>query len=378
MKEWDESEFTDLLKENIQLPARAPTFFDLGGLTYSEKVFNNLYAYYLNPTGQHGLRDLFLQALSELIQEKTNQPGLQNTMWAEVQREVYTDAGNFIDLVVIEPEEGSSEPGHALVIENKINALLYNDLEDYFNHIQVSGRKIGVVLSVRKERPSHPGYVNISHSELMTKVIKGLPAVFVELDTRQLFLIKEFITHMQSFSMAQDLSSQYAFYFQYEDKIRAISKLEQTIRSDLFAQLGEACERLGLKLGAPYNSTLRYFYSQTSPVCYTVIMTDLFTSQHKLLIIIELNKQGMEHLDHINQIPFTDEEKKIRKETTRVRTTYLHYAVQSFEVSSSDMQYFASYVCKKIMETPLQSIFIKIENAMLPKTAPLGMAKDGN
>lgn len=370
-----DAEFTDLLGEDIQLPSWPVSFFDLTGLRFSEKVFSNLYAYYLNPTGEHGMRDLFLNALCSLIQEKTGQPSLQNMMWAVVQKEVCTDAGNFIDLVVIEPEEGSSQPGHALIIENKMNANLYNNLIDYFNHVKVSGRKIGIVLSIRKEKPNHPNYINITHGELIARVVSGLPAVFVELDTRQLFLIKELIAHIQSYYMSQDLSSQYAFYFKYEDKIRAISKLEQMIRADLFSQLGVACERLGLKLGAPYHSTLRYFYSQTCPVCFTVIMTDLFTPQHKLLIIVEMNKQGMDHLDNINQIKFTDNEKEIIKETTRVRTTYLHYAVKSFLVASEEMQDFGSYICKKIKETPLYSIFTKIENCML-SNALLGEPKD--
>jgi hypothetical protein len=107
--EWKDAEFTNLLKEQIQLPTRPTTFFDLSGLTYNETVFSNLYAYYLNPTGDHGLRDLFLNALCSLIQEKTGKPSLKNRMWAKVEREVRTNVGNFIDLVVTEPEEGNMD-----------------------------------------------------------------------------------------------------------------------------------------------------------------------------------------------------------------------------------------------------------------------------
>lgn len=66
-----EPEFDDLLKEQIQLPSRPPKFFDICGLTFKEYVFNNLYAYYLNPIANHGLRDIFLNAICELIREKT-------------------------------------------------------------------------------------------------------------------------------------------------------------------------------------------------------------------------------------------------------------------------------------------------------------------
>lgn len=362
--EWKEADFTDLFREEIQLPTRSTTFFDIGGLTYNETVFSNLYAYYLDPTGDHGLQDLFLNALCSLIQEKTGKPSLKNMMWAKVEREVCTDVGNFIDLVVIEPEEGNGQPGHALVIENKINAGLYNDLGDYYDHVKVSGRKIGVVLSLRKENVRHQGYVNITHDELITRVVKGLPDVFVDIDARQLILVKEFITHIQSFSMIQDLSGQYAFYFNHEEEIRKISKLEQLIKTDMFAKLAVTCESLGLKLGAPYHSQLRYFYSQTCPVCYTVWMPEVFTPQHNLLIIVELNKQGMEYLDSINKIEFTDDEKSVRKEMTRVRTTYLHYASCWFHLSKEDMLDFSNFVYKKITETPLQGVFTKIENQL--------------
>jgi hypothetical protein len=368
--EWKETDFTDLFKEEIQLPTRPTTFFDLGGLTYNETVFSNLYAYYLNPTGDHGLRDLFLNALCSLIQEKTGKPSLKNMMWTKVEREVRTDAGNFIDIVIIEPEEGNEQPGHALVIENKMNAELYNDLADYYDHVKVSGRKIGVVLSLRKENVHHQDYVNITHEEMITRVVKGLPSVFVDIDARQLLLVKEFITHIQSFSMIQDLSSQYAFYFNHEEEIRKISKLEQLIKADMFAKLAVTCESLGLKLGAPYHSQLRYFYSQTCPVYYTIWMPEVFTPQHSLLIIVELNKQGMEYLESINKIEFTDEEKNVRKEMTRVRTTYLHYATCWFHLSKEEMQDFSTCVYKKIIESPLQGVFTKIENQLSAMLQP--------
>ncbi|WP_343669083.1 PD-(D/E)XK nuclease family protein [Chitinophaga sp.] len=360
-----EAEFADLLKEDIQLPSRSSTFFDIAGLTYSEKVFSNLYAYYLNPIADHGLRDLFLNALCVLVTEKTAQPTLENTMWAIVQTEVCTNMGNFIDLVVIEPLEGSSIAGHAIIIENKINALLYNDLKDYFDYIDVHGRKVGVVLSLRKEVPAHPGYVNITHSELIAKVEEKLSNIWGELNARQVFWLKEFITHIQSFSMVEDLTSQYAFYFQYEEKIRSISRLEQTIKADMFTQLSVACIELGLKLGAPYHSSLRYFFSQTCPVCFTIWMPEVFTSRHRLTIIVELNKQGMTYLENINEIDFTPEEMKLIKEKTRVRGTYLHYATLSFDLIPKELQQFSTCVYQKILTTPLYNIFRKIEDKIL-------------
>jgi hypothetical protein len=246
-----------------------------------------------------------------------------------------------------------------------MGAVLYNDLGDYYNYVKVSGLKIGVVLSLRKENVRHPDYVNITHDELITRIMKDLPGVFVDIDTRQLLLVKEFITHIQSFSMTQDLSSQYAFYFNHEEKIREISKLEQLIKADMFAKLAVTCENLGLKLGAPYHSQLRYFYSQTCPVCYTILMPEVFTPQHNLLIIVELNKQGMEYLESINKIEFTDEEKNIRKEMTRVRATYLHYASCWFHLSKEEMLNFSTSVYKKITEeSPLQGVFNKIENQL--------------
>lgn len=363
-----EADFTDLLEETIQLPRRSSTFFDITGLTFSEKVFSNLYAYYMNPIAEHGLRDLFLNALCILISEKTGQIPLENTMWAMVQREVCTNVGNFIDLVVIEPLEGSAVPGHAIIIENKINAFLYNNLEDYFDFINVPGRKVGVVLSLRKEVPNHHGYVNITHGELIAKVEERLPTALSELDTRQAFWVNEFITHIKYFSMAEDLSNQYAFYFQHEEKIRVISKLEQTIKTDMFTQLAEACNKLGLKLGAPYHSSLRYFISQACPVCFTIWMPEIFTSRHRLTIMVELDKQGMIYLETINEIDFTPEEKKFIKEKTRVRSIYLHYAVDNFDLTSQELQQFSACVYQKIVESPLFSIFRKIEKKILSIT----------
>jgi len=356
-----ETEFDDLMKEHIQLPTRPSTFFDICGLTFKEYVFSNLYAYYLNPIADHGLRDIFLNAMCELIREKTGVKPLENTSWVTIQQEVRTDTGNFIDLVVIEPIEGSNAPGHALVIENKINASLYNDLNDYFNHVKVPGRKTGVVLSLQKQAFDHSAFVNITHGELMSKIITSLNQTITEIDTKQLFFIREFITHLQSLSMTQNLTSQYAFYFQYEEKIHAICKLEQMIKSDLFSQLSITCDKLGLKLGAPYHSSLRYFISSTQAVYYTIWMPDLFTPSHCLTIIVELDKKGIEYLESINKIEFTQEEKLIIKEVTKVRSSYLHYASTWFNLTTTEMEQFSISVYQKIMESPLHSIFAKIE-----------------
>jgi hypothetical protein len=75
-------------------------------------------------------------------------------------------------------------------------------------------------------------------------------------------------------------------------------------------------------------------------------------------------------LESINEIEFTDKEKSVRKEMTRVRTTYLHYAICWFPLSKEEMQDFSTCVYRNITESPLQGIFTKIENKLSAMLQP--------
>jgi hypothetical protein len=368
-----EKYYEELLKADLKvIPEKVTTLFDVAGFPNYETVMSNFYSFYLDPNGQHGFNDLFISALSDIIERKTK--GLSviaNSKICYTKREVYTDNGK-IDIVVREPSESGDRVENAIIIENKVNATVYNDLIEYYNSIEVNKNKIGVVLSLRQEADLPEEFINITHDEFINQVEQSSGSYFLNADLKQVVILKEFIQNIKNMSQTKDLKEHYEFFFKHQDKIKEIIKLYSDIKSDIFKQVDDVCEKLnlGLELQGRSSSRLRYFSSKTAPVYFTILLEDLFKDlfnrDGKIYIIVELNKEGISHLDKINKIKFTDNEKKLLNETTKVRENekYIHYATKELKPSPEDIKDFTNYIYNQITQTPLIDIFLKIEKLL--------------
>jgi hypothetical protein len=324
---------------------------------------SNFYSFYLDPNGQHGFNDLFISALSDIIKRKTGGHSIiANSKICYTEREV----NRKIDIVVSEPSEFDDVVENAIIIENKVNASVYNDLMEYYNSIKVNKNKIGVVLSLRQEADLPEEFINITHDEFINQVEQSSGSYFLNADLKQTVILKEFIQNIKNMSQTKDLKEHYEFFFKHQDKIKKISDLYSTIKSDIFKQVDDVCEKLnlGLKLQGRYSSQLRYFFSKTAPVYFTIWLDNLFNGDGEIYIFVELNKEGISHLDKINKIKFTEDEKKLLDETTKVRKTYIHYATKEVKPSPEDIKDFTNYIYNQITQTPLIDIFLKIEKLL--------------
>ena len=363
-----EKYYEELLKADLKvIPEKVTTLFDIAGFPNYETVMSNFYSFYLDPNGQHGFNDLFISALSDIIERKTK--GLSviaNSKICYTEREVYTDNGKYIDIVVREPSESGDRVENAIIIENKVNAPVKNDLIKYYNSIEVNKNKIGVVLSLRQEADLPEEFINITHDEFINQVEQSSGSYFLNADLKQTVILKEFIQNIKNMSQTKDLKEHYEFFFKHQDKIKKISDLYSTIKSDIFKQVDDVCEKLnlGLELQGHYNSKLRYFSSKTAPVYFTIWLDNLFNGDGEIYIFVELNEEGIGHIDKINKIKFTDNEKKLLDETTKVRKTYIHYATKEVKPSPEDIKDFTNYIYNQITQTPLIDIFLKIEKLL--------------
>ncbi|MBA7578334.1 hypothetical protein ES708_20196 [subsurface metagenome] len=363
-----EKYYEGLLKADLKvIPKKVPTLFDIAGFPHYETVMSNFYSFYLDPNGLHGLGDLFISALTDIIERKTKGGSvIANSKICYTEREVYTENGKYIDIVVSEPSENDDEVDNAIIIENKVNASIYNDLLEYYNSVQINRNKIGVVLSLRQKLNLPKGFINITHNEFINQVEQSSGSYFLNADLKQTVILKEFIQNIKTMSHSTDLKEHYEFFFKHQDKVKEISDLYATIKADVFKQAEEVCDKLnlGLKLQARYNSQLRYYFSKTAPIYFTIWLGDLFNGDGEIYIFVELNEEGISYLDKINKINFTPEEKKLLDETTKIRKTYIHYATREIKPSSEDIKDFTNYIYNQITETPLKDIFVKIENLL--------------
>ena len=359
-----EKYYEELLKADLKvIPKKVTTLFDVAGFLNYETVMSNFYSFYLDPNGQHGFNDLFISALSDIIKRKTGGHSIiANSKICYTEREV----NRKIDIVVSEPSEFDDVVENAIIIENKVNATVYNDLMEYYNSIKVNKNKIGVVLSLRQEANLPKQFISITHDEFINQVEQSSGSYFLNADLKQVVILKEFIQNIKNMSQTKDLKEHYEFFFKHQDKIKEIIDLYSTIKSDIFKQVDDVCEKLnlGLELQGHYNSKLRYFSSKTAPVYFTIWLDNLFNGDGEIYIFVELNEEGIGHIDKINKIKFTDNEKKLLDETTKVRKTYIHYATKEVKPSPEDIKDFTNYIYNQITQTPLIDIFLKIEKLL--------------
>lgn len=126
------------------------TFLELAGYPHYENVCSNLLSFYLNPEEDHGMSDLLLRGLMNCV----GIPWETTIHKAQTDREVYTKQGGKLDLLVVTDD-------FIIGVENKIWAVLHNNLDDYGTLIADTGANAKikpencyrVVLTVRDLSP---------------------------------------------------------------------------------------------------------------------------------------------------------------------------------------------------------------------------------
>ncbi len=110
---------------------------ELAGYPHYENVCSNLLSFYLDPEEEHGMGDLLLRTLMNCI----GIPWETTIHKARIDREVYAKQGGRLDLLVVTDD-------FIIGVENKIWAVLHNDLDDY-------GMLIAETGAIAKIKPEH-------------------------------------------------------------------------------------------------------------------------------------------------------------------------------------------------------------------------------
>ncbi|MBJ6146376.1 PD-(D/E)XK nuclease family protein [Hymenobacter sp. BT559] len=185
-----------------------PTFFSIAGIEEKEVPLSNVYAFFFDSEEVHGLGPLFLQALLNVVATKApgrvaEWPALDGPV--RVAREYGVKNQQRIDLLVHDGPSATIPKGgsYAVLVENKVNHWLANDLTNYWDSIPEPARKLGVVLGVRREWPAAP-WVFVSHAELVRAVQQRLGPQLSRINARYLPVLLHFLDYLTSMSEQQE------------------------------------------------------------------------------------------------------------------------------------------------------------------------------
>lgn len=180
------------------------TIMDITGTTRDERVASNMLAFYFNPNEEHEFGNLILKAFINVLIDKKliTDYNYENI---SIIRELKTLKGKWIDIVI-------KNNDCVIGIENKIDASLYNDLDDYSRTLDsICSNAIKIVLSIHNVDVDSEltGFVNIKYEEFFESLDKILKENEVKKDDKWYIYLDDFVTNYRENHIEHIMRSQF-------------------------------------------------------------------------------------------------------------------------------------------------------------------------
>lgn len=364
-------ELEAFLDHNIipKIKKRPKTFLGIAKQPHYENVMSNIYSFYFNVTEVHGMQDLFINSLLEIIAESKlgNLKKVGEISDFAVETEVSTKKNGRIDILL-------SNESHAIIIENKVYHTLNNDLQDYFNSTKVidniDENKIGIVLSLNKMNPNHEHFINITHIEFLKRVITNSGKYIMEAKDKYVVFLKDFYQNSINLSKSEMDSKELKFYFDNQPKIIEVKDFHFAVRTHIVNQVEQVVELLDESFvlqtsKGELNKKLRYFLSpKNKNLMITVLFEKLLTTEKRLTLIVELKEGLLKNKVQYQQIAFTEEEKLINKPDffTSGNSKWCHFAVMSYILNENEVSNLSQFIVEKLEKDQLLSVYRKLNS----------------
>lgn len=345
------------------------TFLGIAKQPHYEVVLSNIYAFFFHIDEPHHLKDLFITSLLQLISENQvgNLKNFSDFKEFEIKTEVATKAGGRIDLLL-------QDDNHAIVIENKIYHTLVNNLPDYWKSIKgrLQEQCIGIVLSLYPIKYlKHPQFINITHLQLLNKVMDQIGGYLLEADANYLVFLKDLYQNTINMSSKTMKSEDIAFYKKYHNEIHSVSRFLNSFEEYVKKEVENTCELLNeekvfLRLRSKTGDRLRCYESINNPNLMIIVGFDrLYNNKHKSIwIVVELQGSILKDREQFKAIQFNEEEQQIIKSEFyfEKKIGWSHLAIKTYPLEKIDFENLQTYLADKIKEDHLLSIFNKVDN----------------
>ena len=197
--------FEKLLEEFNQIPKAIPqtTYLDICKYPGSrfEEICSRILSFFLKPVNEHGLDDLFVKSLLEVITKNRNIRYISKQI--EVSTEITKDEKR-LDILI-------QSPDFIIGIENKIYASVHNPLDVYKSLIEERGKNITpenifkVVLSVKKitdqnelNKIDQNEFVKVYYSDFFDKLKHNVGYYITQANQKYLTFMYDFIQTIEN------------------------------------------------------------------------------------------------------------------------------------------------------------------------------------
>jgi hypothetical protein len=338
---------------SLDIPSATPNpdgFLEIAGIAHYENVNSRIYAHFLN-SEHEGIRSAFMDALLELIEEKSGkQLDIQNY---RAQLEDPTNKNYRID-ILIKDEVNQS----AIIIENKIYHILNNDLLNYWEHVQFKDEnKVGVLLTLEPHyipEVVKGKFININHNDWINRIRKnglpmGLPANYYQ-------YINDFATTIDRLTKSYAMNEETHFYFQHAPKIIAAKRTMDEAYHFLENQLDILAAKLNWsKYGSAINWKNFWDAEKEFHSYLTVWYDPIINGELKFRIFIELWKEDIEYADELTSLLKDNQQfkKMYRGESTK---NYMHFGVRDYTLTLTELEHFGEHLYQLILSDFAETI----------------------
>lgn len=370
--------------DNHEIPRikkKPKTFLGIAKQPHYENVLSNIYAFYFNVNEEHGMGDLFLKSLIECIKNsELKDRNFNGFTEFDIETEYYTEGigltgkKGYIDLLLYNDEQ-------AIIIENKVNHHLDNDLDDYWNSIKLdtesTSSKIGILLSLKpiskdnyKQYVCRDEFINITHQEFLKRVMKNSGEYLIDAKDKYIVYLKDLTQNILNISRPTMNEEDIGFYIENKQKINQLVSFKYNFKKHIITEVENAGNYINnVKLVVPRNKSfnsprLRYYQStKHSELVYTIIFEDLLNDKNLLHIIIEPRRNTLKNGAIFKGVKFDENEKPILKESFYSKTNdgWAHFASKSYKLETNDIANLGMFIQKKIKDDHFESIMLKLE-----------------
>lgn len=349
------------------IKGKPKTFLGIAKQPHYENVLSNIYAFYLDTNEVHKLKDLFIKSLLELINASSlAKEGFVLVSFSNY--EIITEYGTVnqkrIDILLQNNEQ-------AIIIENKVYHELNNDLNEYYNEINVV-TKIGIVLSLYPISDiKHHRFINITHLQFVTKILQNLGNYMLQANDKYVVFLKDFCQNITNLSHPVMEKENIEFYYKNQEKINQLATFKYKLREHIVKQVVDAGNELdGVSKYEPransFNDKRLVYYvsNKNKNLMITVVYEDLLKPNKEMHIAVEMIGNLLKDRTVFNQIEFTEGEKLIAFSDNFKNTnfTWSHFAVLHYHPTDAEVSNLSQFILDKLKEDHLLSIFHKLNN----------------
>lgn len=205
--------------------AHHPTYLEIAGKAHKEDVISNILSFFFDSQQPHGLGSIFLEAFLVCMGEQDSYQGSPVISY----REVTTAKGKRID-IVLETEE------FVLIIENKINHWLHNDLNEYAAHArrQYKNKKVLLAVLSMDAQNCAPQFTNVTYTDFIRVLDERLHYGINVSGNNYQFLLNDFFQTLKNLRIKTMVNEQIrTFLVENETIVNALISEKEKLQGEL-------------------------------------------------------------------------------------------------------------------------------------------------